>query len=65
MNHDVTHCIDFTEACPNICHLAQLSRDLKNVKDNYIQISYTHFYKSCMCPIYCPQIAPWKRGEQE
>lgn len=68
MNHDIMHCIDYTDDCPTHCELAKLQRDLKNVQDGYIQISYAHFLHSWMCPIYCPQTAPWtpwKRGEQE
>ena len=49
MNHDRTHCIDFSEFCPEQCELAKLNRDLKNIQ-GFAQISYAHFLKSCMCP---------------
>ena len=50
MNHDCTHCIDFSEWCPQSCELAKLNRDLKNISDGYVSISYAHFLRSCMCP---------------
>lgn len=50
MNHNCTHCIDFGEYCPPFCELAKLGRDLKNMPDRYVTISYAHFFKSCMCP---------------
>lgn len=65
MNHNITHCMDYTDACPTYCELAKLQRDLKNVQEGYIEIGYVHFLRSCKCPIDCGQIAPWKRGEQE
>ena len=49
MNHDRTHCVDFTEACPNKCFFAKLARDLPNVEDSYFEISFTHYYGSPMC----------------
>lgn len=30
MNHDATHCADFTKDCPKDCYRAMLSRDLEN-----------------------------------
>lgn len=50
MNHDVAHCIDYSEFCPKSCFYVKLQKDLKNVKDEYIKISYIHFLNSEVCP---------------
>ena len=48
MNHDYTHCADFTEYCPRGCFRAQLVRDLQRFGKlapygiNF-PISWTHF----------------------
>lgn len=46
MNHDYTHCLDFTEKCPKKCFRAQLERDLRNNAKDYAGMcfSYAHFY---------------------
>lgn len=63
MNHDVTHCIDYSDDCPTYCKLAKLQKDLKNIKDKYIQISYAHFLHSCLCPMMSQPER--KKGEWE
>lgn len=34
MNHDATHCFDYSEKCPKTCYRAQLIKDLKET--NYL-----------------------------
>lgn len=34
MNHDYSHCIDYTNDCPKECFRAQLVRDLQKHPDN-------------------------------
>ena len=50
MNHDVAHCIDQSEICPDSCYYVKLNRDLKNIKDGYVEISLAHFLNSAYCP---------------
>lgn len=50
MNHDVAHCADYSEICPDFCHYVKLNRDLKNIKDGYVEIGFAHFLNSACCP---------------
>lgn len=52
MIHDVTHCCDFEDICPEDCYYARLERDLilrkkENIK--YEIIAYAHMKKTKMC----------------
>ena len=51
MNHDYTHCLDFTKRCPKKCFRAQLEMDLLNNARDYAGMcfSYTHFKGSNEC----------------
>ena len=51
MNHDYTHCSDFTEKCPKGCFRAQLERDLRNNAMDYAGMcfSYSHLKGSREC----------------
>lgn len=31
MNHDATHCFNYTKACPKDCYRAQLTEDLRHI----------------------------------
>ena len=43
MNHDATHCLDYTSKCPKDCCRAQLTEELKHRKDlYYLPISWSH-----------------------
>lgn len=49
MNHDATHCDDYTEACPKSCHIAQLTEELKHI--HYaLPISWAHYKGTNYCP---------------
>lgn len=53
MNHDYTHCLDFTPKCPHRCFRAQLERDLKDRWTEFVgmPISYAHFHRDGLCQI--------------
>ena len=38
MNHDATHCLDYTVDCPMTCYRAQLTADLQARWDEFIKI---------------------------
>lgn len=41
MNHDFTHCAEFSNACPKTCFRAHLTEDLKNRPDLFgLNFSY-------------------------
>lgn len=49
MNHDATHCADYTTACPKGCYRAQLTADLR--KTIYtLPTSWASFKGSKECP---------------
>lgn len=45
MNHDATHCFDYTSDCPTECYRARLTQDLENRREEFIAIplSWSHF----------------------
>lgn len=49
MNHDATHCADYTEACPNSCYRAQLTAELKRIAYP-LPTSWSSFKGTKMCP---------------
>lgn len=51
MNHDATHCLDYTSKCPKDCYRAQLTEELKHRNDlYYLPISWAHFGETKECP---------------
>lgn len=57
MNHDATHCLDYTPNCPNACYRAELTIDLQKRRTEfiYLPISWAHLEGTEEC----------MRGEQE
>jgi hypothetical protein len=49
MNHDATHCADYTTACPKRCYRAQLTADLRKII-YLLPTSWSHFKGTQMCP---------------
>lgn len=45
MNHDATHCLDYTENCPKKCYRAQLTADLQERWVEFIKtpVSWSRF----------------------
>ncbi len=51
MNHDYSHCLDFTKSCPVSCFRAQLCRDLKiNPSMAGVPVSFMHLGDTDECP---------------
>lgn len=49
MNHDATHCADYTKDCPKSCYRAQLTEDLR--KPVYLlPTSWANFKGKNECP---------------
>ena len=51
MNHDVTHCGDYCDTCPDTCYRGQLTQDLINRNYQY-PVSYAFFKNTEDCPLY-------------
>ena len=51
MNHDATHCFDYTADCPKKCYRAQLTAELQERWVEFIStpISYAHLYGTEEC----------------
>lgn len=50
MNHDATHCFDWTPECPVDCYRAQLTKDLKEI--NYpLPTSWAFFKGTDTCQL--------------
>lgn len=49
MNHDATHCTDYTKACPKSCYRAQLTEDLRK-RAYLLPTSWAHFKGTNECP---------------
>lgn len=51
MNHDATHCSDYTPDCPKECYRAELEADLMEKWEKFIgiPISYAHFRVTAEC----------------
>ena len=49
MNHDATHCYDYTSACPKSCYRAQLTEELKRI-DYHLPVSWSLFKYTDYCP---------------
>lgn len=53
MNHDATHCADYTKACPKSCYRAELTEDLRKRIDLLgMPMSFAHFKGTDECPKY-------------
>ena len=53
MNHDATHCADYTTACPKSCYRAELTADLRKRNDLlWLPMSFAHFKGTDECPKY-------------
>lgn len=53
MNHDATHCDDYTTACPKSCYRAELTADLRKRTDLLgTPMSFAHFKGTKECPKY-------------
>ena len=53
MNHDATHCADYTTACPKSCYRAELTADLrKRIDLLWLPMSFAHFKGTEECPKY-------------
>ena len=49
MNHDATHCFDYSPECPAKCYRAQLTEDLKQ-RDYELPVSWANFKGTRECP---------------
>ena len=49
MNHDATHCFDYSKDCPDTCYQAQLTRDLKETNYPW-PVSWAYFKGTDYCP---------------
>lgn len=53
MNHDATHCADYTTACPKKCYRGALTADLRERIDLLgMPMSFAHFKGTDECPKY-------------
>lgn len=43
MNHDATHCLDWTQDCPNECYRAMITADLHSLRGHRIIASWANF----------------------
>ena len=61
MNHDVTHCADYTTACPKSCYRAEVTADLRNRIDLLsMPMSFAHYKGTKECPKYPRVTKPFK-----
>ena len=58
MNHDATHCYDYSDKCPKTCYRAQLTKELKEI-DYPLLVSWALFKGTEYCPKW-----PNKRKEK-
>lgn len=63
MNHDATHCIDHSSACPKKCYRAKLTEELKNIHYE-LPVSWAHFKDTKECPVW-PKKKGAKPGDKE
>lgn len=51
MNHDATHCADYSRSCPKSCYRGQLTEDLKHRPDLWgLTFSYARLKGTDECP---------------
>ena len=51
MNHDETHCIDFTWRCPKECYKARLTDDIRKSGINELDVCWGHYKGTGECPL--------------
>lgn len=51
MNHDATHCADYSEKCPKSCYRAELTAELMKRRGelHYLPISWCHYLGTREC----------------
>ena len=49
MNHDATHCGNYSEECPKDCYRAQLTEELQQIKYPWPE-SFALFKNTDICP---------------
>ena len=49
MNHDATHCLDYTKSCPKMCYRAALTEELEKIVYP-LPVSWCHFRGTKECP---------------
>lgn len=58
MNHDATHCADYTTACPKTCYRAQLTAELRRII-YILPTSWAHFKGTKECSKYPKTLKRW------
>lgn len=51
MNHDATHCANYTKGCPKTCYRAQLTKELKEIVYP-LPTSWAYFKGTKECPAW-------------
>lgn len=51
MNHDYTHCADYSSSCPKKCFRAELAEDLKRIPYN-LPLSFANLKYTNLCPAW-------------
>ena len=49
MNHDATHCLDYSYKCPKGCYRAQLTEDLRKRLHYPLPTSWAHYKGTKEC----------------
>ena len=60
MNHDATHCFNYSEECPKTCYRAQLTEELNRI-DYDLPVSFAMFKHTDHCPKW-PKPKKEKKG---
>ena len=63
MNHDYTHCADYSSACPKTCFRAELAEDLKRI-DYRLPLSYSNLKYTKYCPKWPTKPANQKESSE-
>lgn len=52
MNHDMAHCMNYNQSCPNRCYRATLTKDLENRRAELrnIATAWANFRDTDECP---------------
>ena len=58
MIHDYSHCLDYTDQCPENCFRAKLTK--KAIEEGFT-VSWQHFGHTYECPIAATEGDEWKR----
>lgn len=53
MNHDATHCSDYSKNCPEHCYRAMLTKDVYDRQFEFVHIplSWSHFRGTSECKL--------------